>query len=367
MIVRSRRPGLLCLLAALACRGEPPGRTIGIAVDSDGRIGAEYAAADVNASGGIEGDSLVLRVMATEDATGAQASIRTADSLAADPAVTAVVGHSNSAASLAASQIYNARRLPHVAPNTTAPLFSAAGPYSFRLVPDDRRQAAFLAAEVARTGAQRVALAYVNDDYGRGLQAAVRADLARRGTAIVYETPYLERGDSARLASAARALAAARPDLLLWLGRPDELAVVRRALGARLPGLPVLASDGIDVSRVYSRPDRYVGVRFVRFVDPEGPGAALAAFRTRFRAATRREPTTDAVLAYDATMLVATALRDGARTREAVRRYLAAVGTTEPPYQGLSGPIAFDSAGDVRRPHQWAEVRPEGVRAVAPR
>ena len=50
-----------------------------------------------------------------------------------------------------------------------------------------------------------------------------------------------------------------------------------------------------------------------------------------------------------------------------MRRYLAAVGSTEPPYQGLSGPIAFDSAGDVRRHHQWAEVRPEGVRAVEPR
>ncbi|WP_284352258.1 ABC transporter substrate-binding protein [Roseisolibacter agri] len=361
----SRRLVLLLLLAATACGGESRGPTIGIAVDSDGRIGAEYAAADVNATGGIGGDSLRLRLMPTRDATRAQMSIGIADSLAADASVVAVVGHSNSAASLAASQIYNERRLPHIAPNTTAPLFSAAGPYSFRLVPDDRRQAAFMAAEVARAGARRVAIAFVNDDYGRGLQGALRTDLARRGTAVVYETPYLERGDSGRVATVARAMAAARPDLLLWLGRPDQLDLMRRALAPLLPSLPVLASDGLDVSRVYAQRDRYQSVRFVRFVDPEGPGEALAAFRTRFRAGTRREPTTDAVLSYDATMLLAAALRDGARTREEVRAWLAGVGTTRPAYQGISGPIAFDSAGDVVRPHRLAEVHADGVRAVS--
>ena len=361
----SRRLGLLLLLAATACGGEARGTGLGIAVGGDGIIGAEYAAADVNASGGIDGDSLRLRVMSTHDATGAQSSIRIADSLAADPAVVAVVGHSNSAASLAASQIYNARHLPHVAPTSTAPLFSAAGPYSFRLVPDDRRQAEFLAAEVARAGARRVAVVYVNDDYGRALQAAVRAGLARQGTPVVYETPYVESGEPGRLESAARALANERPDLLVWLGRPPELELMLAELRSRAPTLPVIASDGVDAAQTYGRPAHFPNVRFVRFVDPAAPGAALASFRRRYRARTRRDLTTDAVLGYDATMLLATGMREGARTREALRAWLAGVGTTRPAYQGLSGPIAFDSAGDVVRPHRLAEVRPDGVQAVS--
>jgi hypothetical protein len=47
-----------------------------------------------------------------------------------------------------------------------------------------------------------------------------------------------------------------------------------------------------------------------------------------------------------------------------MRAYLAAVGTRRPAYQGVSGPIAFDQAGDVTRAHLLAEVQPGGVRAV---
>ena len=362
---RPRALGLGLLLVLAGCRADAP--VIGVAVDGDGVPAARMAAADVNAAGGIDGDSLVLHVEPGEAVTSARRAIRLAEALADDRAVVAVVGHSNSAASLAASQIYNARHLPHVAPTTTAPLFSSAGPWSFRLVPDDGRQAAFLAAELARLGARRVALVYVNDDYGRGLRTALRDRLDRQGTPVAYEAPYLEPTDTVRLASVARALAAARPDLLVWLGRPPQLRVVLATLRPLGLDVPVLGSDGIDLRGVYEHPEDYPRVRFVRFVDPAGPDAALRAFRARFVAATGHEPSAEATLAYDATMLLATAMRDGARTREAIRAYLAAVGASRPPYRGISGPIAFDSAGDVRRLHQWAEVRPAGVRTVVPR
>lgn len=362
------RPGVLLLAAALAatlaCRRAPPGAAVGVAVGTDGVTAARLAAADVDAAGGIHGDSLRLHFASTETDAAAQRAIRVADSLADDPAVVAVVGHSNSAASLAASQIYNARRLPHVAPTTTAPLFSEAGPYSFRLVPDDRQQAAFLAAEVARAGARRVALVYVNDDYGRALQIAVRAQLDRRSTPVVYESPYLEPGDSVQLAAVARAAARARPDLLVWLGRPPQLARVLAGLQPLLPGLPVLGSDAVDLGDVYARPARFPHVRFVRFVDPAGPDPALQAFRARFVASVGHEPPAEALLTYDAVLLLAAALRDGARTREAVRAWLAGVGTVRPAFQGIAGPIAFDGAGDASRPLRLAEVRPGGVRAV---
>ena len=347
-------------VAVAGCRNAAPAPAIGIAMGEDGVAAARLAAADVNAAGGIDGDSLVLRVGDVE-----ADAIRLADSLAGDSRVVAVVGHSSSAASLAASQIYNARGVTQLAPTTTAVLFSSAGPYSFRLVPDDRRQAAFLADQVARAGARRLALVYVNDDYGRALQSAVRAHLDRRGTPVVYEAPYLEKTDTAQLASVARALAAARPDLLLWLGRPVQLRLVLATPRPALPDLPVLGSDGVDFRSIYERPDQYPRVRFVRFVDPAGAGEALRAFRARFVATAGHEPPAEATLTYDATMLVATAMRGGARTREAVRAYLTTVGIDRPAYHGISGAIAFDRAGDVTRPHLLAEARADGVQPVA--
>ncbi|MDF1504810.1 ABC transporter substrate-binding protein [Roseisolibacter sp. H3M3-2] len=362
-----RRRRLLPILAALlplaaACRREASGPLrIGVVMDGDGVVGARLALADARAEGPIDGRPLELVVHAPRQATVAEPAIAAADSLADDPRVAAVVGHSNSAASLAASQVYNARRLPQLAPTTTAPVFAEAGPYSFRLVPDDGRQAEFLARQVAGEGARRVALVYVSDDYGRALAAAVRERLAAGDARTVYESPYLEGADSARLAASALAAAAARPDLVLWLGRARELSQFLVPMRARLPRVPVYASDGVGVGFAYAAPQRFDGVRFVRFVDPAGGGEPLRRFRERYRAEEKRELTTDAVLAYDATMLIVAAMRAGARDREGVRAYLERVGHGGATFVGLSGPVAFDARGDVTRPHLLAEARADDL------
>ncbi|MEO7217695.1 MAG: ABC transporter substrate-binding protein, partial [Gemmatimonadaceae bacterium] len=72
-------------------------------------------------------------------------------------------------------------------------------------------------------------------------------------------------------------------------------------------------------------------------------------FAAAFRAKYGMIPDAHAALAYDATHLVATALRSGATTREAVRDYLASL-TRTTAYSSLSGPTWFlgtDPVGDT--------------------
>ena len=356
---------LAMLAASIGCRRRDEPVRIGVVVGGDGTNAVLLLASDLEAQGGrVGGRRVELAIVPKEYATAAAPSIRVADSLSADPRIIAVVGHSNSAASLAASQIYNARRVVHIAPTTTAPLFSQAGPYSYRLVPDDAAQADFLVRCTVSSGVSRVALVYVNDDYGRGLEAAARPRLAAARVTTVYETPYLEGADSAALHPILEPLVAARPDGVLWLGRYPELGVLRRIGGAAMRALPVLASDGVDGAGVYAAPARYAGVRFVRFVDPATPDPRLQAMRTRYRERFRLETSTEAVLSYDALSLVFAALRAGVRDREGMRAWLDSLGRGVPPFAGVSGPIAFDANGDVARPHQLAEVRADGVRPV---
>jgi branched-chain amino acid transport system substrate-binding protein len=358
----------IVIAATVACgRTDTAPLRIGVVLDYDGLRGARLAAADVQAAGGIGGRPLELVVMPTGPATTAEPAIRAADSLATDPRVLGVVGHSNSAASLAASQVYNARGVVQLAPTTTAPLFGDAGPWSFRLVPDDRRQAEFIVRQAVADGARRIAMVYVNDDYGRALAASVRERLRAAGTPPVYETPYLETAVPAQLAASADAIVASQPELLLWLGRAPGLVKVLPLVRARIPRLRIYGSDGMDVSLVYQSTRQLDGVRFVRFIDPAASDSSLQRFRERFRAENHREVTTDAIMAYDATMLLASALRAGARTRGEVRLYLEGLDGPGQAYRGLSGPIVFDARGDVARPHLLAEVRADGVHAVSAR
>src|SRR5260221_1495809 len=148
------------------------------------------AADDLNAGGGINGRRLELRVVNGLSSTSAKDALTAAESLATEATILAVVGHTNSNASLAASQVYNERHVVQIAPTSTAPLYSHAGPYSFRMVPSDLYQGEFLAKVVAGDSPHpRVAVLYENHDYGRSLPGGLAGGAARRDIHPGYYAP----------------------------------------------------------------------------------------------------------------------------------------------------------------------------------
>jgi branched-chain amino acid transport system substrate-binding protein len=358
----------LCLAALLAlaagCRDARSAVRVGVVLGPAGVEAAELAMAEIQAAGRSAGTRVELQIVPylQTSATAPLEAIAAAEALANDPAVIAVVGHGNSAASIAAAQIYNAARLPQLAPTTTAPLYGDAGRYSFRLVPDDTHQARFLARVLlADSARRRVAVVYVNDDYGRALWKALRDELRATRIELVSETPILEAWLPSVLELTAVAVAEARPQTVAWLARPNQLRQFRPAFREHLAGdVPFLAGDATDDAMVYSDWRDFVGVRFVRFVDPEAPLPAFQRFRARYRSETHEEASSDAVLAYDGVKLVGDAILQGARTRAEVLAYLESLGHRRPPYRGVAGPVAFDRRGDMERRYMLAEVGADG-------
>ena len=183
-------PLLAVCVAGIGCDRASPYR-IGVVLDFVGTEGASRAAEKINAAGGINGHRLELRDVGGATSTSARMALETAERLASDPTVLAVVGHTNSSSSLAASQVYNARRLVQIAPTSTSPLYSHAGRYSFRLVTSDAHQGVFLADQVlARAPRPRTAVVFVNNDYGRPLHGVVIARLRSLGVTPVYDAPF---------------------------------------------------------------------------------------------------------------------------------------------------------------------------------
>jgi branched-chain amino acid transport system substrate-binding protein len=58
-------------------------------------------------------------------------------------------------------------------------------------------------------------------------------------------------------------------------------------------------------------------------------------------------PSDRAALAYDAVMLVAQGIREVGTNRRTLRDYIAAVGTTNPEFEGVTGTISLNQDGDV--------------------
>jgi branched-chain amino acid transport system substrate-binding protein len=303
-------------------------------------------------------------VLLVESTNRAAPAIERAQSLVAVPGMIAVVGHSNSSASLAAAPLYNSHDIVELSPTSSAEAYVEAGAYSFSLIPPDDRQGAFIARYLMRMmpDGGRVAVLYVNDDYGRGLHGALSADLDTARYPVVVDLPHVEDDvQPEEIEETASSLAAARPDVLVWLARG---AVLDRYIGAIrkvLPRVPILGSDAVGASGVVTSGDpRWRGVRHVDFVDMDAP--ALRPFRRAYRARYGVEPSGACALTYDAIRLLVAGIRAGAHTGSQMRAYLASLGRERPPYQGLTGPIAFDDKGNVRRSYRMVSIGPAAPR-----
>lgn len=361
MMSRAALLGLAVFLAGACGDGSSPYR-LGVVVDGSAAEAARLAAADVNAEGGVRGRPVEVEFLTAHSPADPEAAIMIADSLVRDPSILAVVGHSNSAASIAASKLYNDAGLPQVAPTTTAPAYAEAGPYSFRLVASDSVNAAILAQHARATSHGRAAIAYVNDAYGRGIRDLLRPLLAP-DLDVVLDVAYLDGADPARLARVGRAVAESGASLLFWLGRPVALRQVRDAARGHGADPLVLGGDALDSHSVKTDLAAFAGIRFLQLVDVTADDAALDSLRSRLERS-GGVLTSEAVLSYDAVRLLAEVGRRGGDTRTAIRDALAEVGRGDDEYAGVGGVIEFDEAGGVRRSPVLAQVTANGVRRL---
>jgi branched-chain amino acid transport system substrate-binding protein len=302
-------------------------------------------------------------VFVPEGSNQATPAIEAARIFTARKGLVAVVGHSNSSASLAVAPIYNAREVLQIAPTASAVSYSDAGAFSFRLVPPDDRQGAFIAQAVRERlpSGGRLAVLYVNDDYGRGLRRAVLDRLDARYP-VVVDLPHVETDvGEAEIAQARDAAVSRRPDILLWLGRGTILLRFVAPLRAALPELPILGGDAISGGGAEETdPGGWGTMEYVAYVDMNLP--ALRDFAQRYRERFGVPADGPHALTYDATRLILRGIREGARTGPDLRAYFQSLGRERPAYDGVTGPVVFDERGDVSRPYVLAVLRAMGAR-----
>lgn len=340
------------ILLAAGCGKEAEPLWLGLQIpltDADGkpdlygelsRMGAQMALDEINAGRGIDGRPLQLRLVNDkgDDAT----AIGVADSLAKDRRVLAVVGPIYSSTTVASSQVYENAGVPTLATSATSPQISGLGPYTFRVASSDSANAVALAAAARATGL-RTAVLYSNENYGQGLMRVFDRALREHGAPPVAEDPYLED------------MPDFRPYLLRLKARGAQMVFIAgvdqgaRTLipQAREVGLNARFMGGDGIEALKEDGSTYDGTMIGVLFHPD-ESAKAHDFAARFRERFKREPDSSAALAYDAVHLLARALRDGARSREDVRRYLERVGREDgsPRYDGVAGPVAFDANGD---------------------
>ncbi|TYL46807.1 branched-chain amino acid ABC transporter substrate-binding protein [Marinomonas sp. IMCC 4694] len=150
--------------------------------------GAEKAAADINAAGGLNGE--MIKLVKADDACEPKQAVSIANRLVDSDGAVAVVGHFCSSSSIPASRIYEEAGVLMVTPASTNPTLTDQGlPNVFRVCGRDDQQGDVAASYIVDTlKAKRVAVIHDKDTYGKGLADATKATLNAYGVKeVMYE------------------------------------------------------------------------------------------------------------------------------------------------------------------------------------
>ncbi|MEX2179636.1 MAG: ABC transporter substrate-binding protein [Gemmatimonadaceae bacterium] len=342
-----RSIALLCLAALAACSGAAESGPIVLGASGPwtegygqmNRRGIELALEEVNAArraeGGGGGDTVV--VLFRDDAGSGANAAAIAQEFVADARVTAVIGHVNSGAMVAAAQVYDGQ-LAAVATTATSPALTGISSWTFRVISSDSANGIRMAQFARTLGRRRAAILYENNSYGRGLTDAFRRNFDGQ---IVSMDPIDEGAQNFEPYVAY--YGARQPDLVFVAGTDASgLHFIREA---RRQGLSadLLGGDGwtgLAVDTVNSE-GVYVGAPF----SSDDPRPEVQAFVSAFRARYNATPDHNASLAYDATKLLVHAAELVGRDRGKVRDYLASLDERSA-FAGVSGPIRFGADGD---------------------
>jgi branched-chain amino acid transport system substrate-binding protein len=299
--------------------------------------GAALAVDAINASGGLLGRPVELM---TIDNASTPLAARQAAKQAVSAGVLGVVGGPWSGMTKAMAEVCQAAGVPFVASIATHPDVTRTGDHVYRVCFTDDQQGALLA-RFALAGLQaRTAAVLINvgSDYSMGLAAIFSRVFAEGGGRIVSQQTFKTNDTDFSIQLAA--VAEAAPDVVFVPSYALESGRIVRQASAMGLTAAFLGGDGWGPAMADSGKEAVNGHYYATHWHPDSPIPAGQAVAAAYRAAHGAAPVQpDAILAHDAVMVLADAVRragnlDRGRINDALARTRGV--------QGGTGTIAFD-------------------------
>jgi len=333
---------------------------------------AEQAAIDeINAGGGLLGDKAVL--VKGDTGCGSQAAVDSANKLINVERVIGIAGALCSGATIpAASNVAVPAGVVMISPASTSPEITNLkdNDFLFRTAPSDAFQGGVLAKLVISKGIKKVALSFINNDYGVGLAQTFRSEYVKMGGTIAGDQAHEEKKQSYRSELASLSSGGADTLVLLALGEGSGMTIIRQSLESGF-FKTFVGADGMHTDKlVESIGGKNLEGHMFGTLPTSKESPQLAKYQAMYgdgKAFKLGSPFT--AQAYDAVMLIALAAQsagspDRTALRDNLRKVSNAPGEVVGPgdwakavallkagkdinYEGASGSHEFDARGEV--------------------
>ncbi|SOC41697.1 general L-amino acid-binding protein [Rhizobium subbaraonis] len=305
--------------------------------------GAEQAAADINAAGGINGEQ--IKIVLGDDVSDPKQGVSVANKFVAD-GVKFVVGHFNSGVSIPTSEIYAENGILQISPASTNPTYTERGLWNtFRTCGRDDQQGAVAGAFIAANFKDaKVAVIHDKTPYGQGLADETKKGMNEAGvTEAIYEG--INAGDKDFSALIAK-MKEAGVSIVYYGGLHTEAGLIMRQMKDQGLNATVMSGDGIVSNELASIAGDAVDGTLMTFAPDPRKNPAAVELVEKFRAS-GFEPEAYTLYAYAAVQVIA----DGAKAAggtdpQAVAEAIKAKG----PFKTAIGELGFDEKGDITRP-----------------
>jgi branched-chain amino acid transport system substrate-binding protein len=350
------RLGLLSLAwLALACArqagdeivvGEFASLTGGTATfGRSSHAGVELAVDEVNAAGGVLGKK--LRVVVEDDQSKPEEARTAVLKLLKQDRAVAVLGEVASSRSLAAAPECQRAGVPMISPGSTNPKVTQVGDYIFRACFIDPFQGSTMAkfAHDSLNVKSAAILRDVKNDYSVGLADFFRETFVKLGGKITADESYSE-GDIDFKAQLT-AIKPSQPEAIFIPGYYTEVGLIARQARELGITVPLLGGDGWDSPRTVEIGGAAInGGYFSSHYAADDPNPKVQDFIRKYRERYGEVPDAMAVLGYDATQMLADAMRRAGTTEGKALRD--AIASTKG-LAGVSGSITIDENRNARK------------------
>ncbi|MGB7622018.1 MAG: ABC transporter substrate-binding protein [Terriglobia bacterium] len=363
------KQALLLLLMALAllsmaCNTQPNRVVIGVVINQTQHPAIQLAVNEINAGGGIDGVPLEIAGMDWGEIgpVDTRSILTMGKRFDETKNLVAVIGHSDSTATLSAAAFYNLHKIPQIVTIATNPSITNIGNWTYRLCLSDAAQGPALAEYAVRDlQKKRIAVFYVNDEYGRGLARLFEKRVEELGGEIVSSVMHrnvLKPDDENLITSVLSEMTGKdSPDLFALFQRTGASGWTIRAIRKAGIQAQILGGDTLGATDfVASPPEATEGIRMSQFFLPQANGERSMKFVRDYLEFAHQMPDYGHAFAYDAVYLIRDAVRYGGFSREGVKSYLDRIIREQIETTGVAGPYTLNADHDARRSLAIVEI-----------
>jgi branched-chain amino acid transport system substrate-binding protein len=278
--------------------------------------GFELALTEINGLGGVNGRPIAY--VFEDSQSDPRQSITIAQKFVSDPRIIMELGDFSSPASMAASPIYQRGKLVQFGFTNSHPDFTKGGDYMWSSSPSQADEQPRLAAfAVQQLGLRRLAVLYLNTDWGRTSKDVFGKSATGFGAQVVGTEGYLSTDQDFRPALVR--LRDTKPDGLILLSYYADAALIARQVGDLGLKQVIVASTSIYSPKFLELAGPAAnGVFTMAEFFPTEQRPEVQRFVAAYRAKYQQDPDTFSAIAYDAMILFATLARQYGPTREGI-------------------------------------------------